>query len=380
MSDELVISYYFPPSNNISGIVLAKRIISNNRKVDVLTTNQNDSLTDFINEFIDNKIIVNTTKPKDSPEGIKEFVENSLEKIDNNYKCITSRSWLMSNHFLALAYKLKNPEVYWTAEFSDSLLHDIKNTINQKDKHKINDEDFFNHVNRYIDSYPKLKNNSSTFYTIEYLTFLFADEIIFTNSNQREMMISQFPVDLSQLIMEKSVISPHSALPKKYYHLKKSKFKLNHNCINIAYFGGFYYHEMNFNDIFQAFDELKSDKIRLYIFINNKKLLKSPNKDIYIKKPLDYLEFLNACNDSDVLLVNDVSTKNHWSKNPYFPSIVSDYLESSSDIWAGPEHKSAMDNIEVRYKSYIDDFESTLNTLKRILKDHTGMQKKLLTS
>ena len=148
VSDELVISYFFPPSNNISGIVLTKRIIDNNRKVDVLTTNQDDSLTDFINGFINNKIIVNATKPKDSPEGIKEFVENSLNEINKNYKIITSRSWLMSNHFLALAYKLKNPDVFWSAEFSDPLLHDIKNTINQKDKHKINDKGFFNYINK----------------------------------------------------------------------------------------------------------------------------------------------------------------------------------------------------------------------------------------
>lgn len=377
MSDNLIISYYFPPSNNISGIVLAKRIILKNQKVDVLTTNQDDSLTDFINEFINNKIIVNATKPKDSPEGIKEFVENSLKKIDNNYKIITSRSWLMSNHFLALAYKLKNPDVFWSAEFSDPLLHDIKNTINQKDKHKIIDKGFFNYINKHINDYPKLKNNSSTFYTIEYLTFLFADEIVFTNANQREMMIREFPVDLSDLIMKKSVISPHPTLPKKYYHLKKSNFKLNPNCINIAYFGGFYYPERNFNDIFRAFDEIKSDKIRLYIFINNRNALNSPNRNIYIKKPLDYLEFLNATDDFDVLLVNDVSTKGNWPKNPYLPSKISDYLGSSTDIWAIAEHESTLDNIEVKYKSYIGDYESTLNVLKRILKDHTSMQKKL---
>jgi len=379
-NSNLIISYFFPPSNNISGIVLAKRIILKNQKVDVLTTSQDNSLTDFsniLNDFIEVKIIVNTTKPNDSPEGIKEFVENSLKEIDKNYKSITSRSWLMSNHFLALAYKLKNPEVHWSAEFSDPLLHDIKNTINQKDKHKINDKEFFNYINRHIKDYPKLKNNLSTFYTIEYLTFLFADEIIFTNANQREMMISQFPIDLGDLIMEKSIISPHPTLPKKYYHLKKSNFKLNPNCINIAYFGGFYYPERNFNDIFRAFDEINSDKIRLYIFINNRNALNSPNRNIYIKKPLDYLEFLNATDDFDVLLVNDVSTRNHWPKNPYLPSKISDYLGSSTDIWAIAEPESTLDNIEVKYKSYIGDYESTLNVLKRILKDHTSIHEKL---
>lgn len=382
MSDELVVSYFFLPSKDISGIILAKRIIKNNRKVDVLTTSQDESLTNFSNildDLIENKIIVNTTKNKDSPEGIREFVEKSLEKISGNYKRITSRSWLMSNHFLALAYKLKNPDIHWTAEFSDPLLHDINNTINLKDKHKINDENFFNYINSFINDYPKLKNNSSTFFTIEYLTFLFADEIIFTNSNQREMMIGQFPIDLSDLVMKKSIISPHPTLPRKYYHLAKSSFRLNHDYINIAYFGGFYYPERNFNILFKAFDELNSDRIRLYIFINNRKALKSPNENIYIKRPLDYLEFLNATEDFDVLLVNDVLTENKWPKNPYLPSKVSDYLGSSTDIWAIVEKQSTLDGIDVRYKSYLDSYESNLNALKEILKDHeNGWAKRLM--
>ena len=132
-SKNLFISYFFPPSDNISGIVLAKRIINDNKKVDVLTTSQDSKLTDFenaLNPFIENKIIIPTSKSADSPEGIEEFIENSINKLPDNYKTVTSRSWLMSNHFLALIYKLKNPDVYWKAEFSDPLLHDIKNTIN----------------------------------------------------------------------------------------------------------------------------------------------------------------------------------------------------------------------------------------------------------
>lgn len=379
LSDELFISYFFPPSSNISGIVQAKRIIVNNKRVDVLTTHQDKVLSDFINDFIDNRIIVEVLKPADSPEGIREFVSNSLKVLGNHYKRIYSRSWLMSNHFLALMYKLENPDVHWTAEFSDPLLHDIKNTVNLKEKHKIDDDEFFNYINGFIKDYPKLKNNSSTFFTVEYLTFLFADEIIFTNANQREVMINQFPVDLDDLIMDKSVISPHPTLSKKYYHLIQSRFKLNHDYINIAYFGGFYYPERNFDYLFRAFDELGFDKIRLYIFINNRKMVESSNPNIYIKKPLDYLEFLNSCNDFDVLLVNDVSTRKYWSVNPYLPSKLSDYLGSTSDIWAIVEKNSSLDNVSVKYKSYIDDYDSILNVLKKIIRNHNSLCEKLFS-
>ena len=380
-SDELIISYFFPPSNNISGIVLAKRIINNNKKVDVLTTNQDNSLEDFseiLDDFIKNKIFVDVSYPKDSPDGIFEFIDNSLEVLSPDYKSVTSRSWLMSNHFLACAYKFHHPEVFWRAEFSDPLLHDIKNTINLKDKHKIDNVDFFNRINEKIIDYPKLENRSSTFFTVEYLTFLFADEIIFTNVNQRDMMIEQFPIDLKNLIMEKSTISPHPTLPDKYYELAPTDFRLNPNCINIAYFGNFYYPQRNFDTLFEAFGNLDSDKIRLYIFISNRKALDVDIKNIYLKRPLDYLEFLNACRKFDVLLVNDVETKEYWPKNPYLPSKLSDYLGSGSDIWAIAEKGSVLDGIPVKYKSYVDDYDSNADVLNQILDDNADSSVKRL--
>lgn len=380
-SDELIISYFFPPSNNISGVVLAKRIINDNKKVDVLTTNQDNSLDDFsqiINDFIKNKIFVDVSYPKDSPKGIFEFINNSLKVLSPNYKTVTSRSWLMSNHFLALTYKLENPNVFWRAEFSDPLLHDIKNTVNLKEKHKIDNEEFFNKINSHIKDYPKIKNLSSTFFTIEYLTFLFADEIIFTNENQCDMMIGQFPIDLKDLIIEKSVISAHPTLPEKYYHLTKSTFELNPKKINIAYFGNFHYPERDFDAVFKAFDMLDSDKIRLYIFLKNRSSITVSNENIYLKKPLGYLEFLNATTEFDVLLVNDVSTKGYWPKNPYLPSKLSDYLGSKTDIWAVTEKESTLDKVEVKYKSHVDDYKSNLNVLNQILKDRKDSSVKRL--
>ena len=378
VSDELVISYFFPPSNNISGIVLSKRIIENNKKVDLLTTHQDNSLEDFSNildSYIESKIFVDVTKPKDSPEGIAEFVKNSLNQLTHEYETITSRSWLMSNHFLAMEYKFSHPDTYWRAEFSDPLLYDIYHRINRRDRHKIKSGNYFKRVNERIpENFPKLKNNSSTFFTVEYLTFLFADEIVFTNENQRDLMIGEFPIDIKDFVLNKSVISPHPTLPNEFYHKKQTSLKLNHDYINMAYFGDYYYPNRNFEPILYALDSLNhkfKDKIRFYIFISDTKLLKdlTPQKNIYIKKPIDYLEFLNASTKFDVLVVNDMETGDNWSKNPYLPSKLSDYRGSGTDIWAIAEPGSALDNINVKYKSHIDDYQSNTNALVRILED-----------
>ena len=374
MTTELVISYYFPPSDNISGIVLSKRIINNNKQVDVITTSHGES---FVDEYVKNRFVVDINHPKDSPKAIFEFIDKSMDIIDNEYESVVSRSWEMSNHFLALEYKFKNPDTYWKAEFSDPLLHDIDNKINTKKKHKIDDEEFFSHVNREIQElgdFPLLENLSSTFFTIEYLTFLFADEIIFTNANQRDLMLKQFPIDLTDYVFKKSTISPHPSLPGQYYHKSKSDVELDSECINIAYFGEWYYGKRHFESIFYALDSLNhkfKDKIRFYIFISNEKLLNDlkVSDNIIVKKPLDYLTFLNATTKFDILLVNDLSTKDSWQLNPYLPSKVSDYMGSTSDIWAITEKGSSLDLMDLKYKSDIYNYSTSADVLVQILED-----------
>ena len=374
MTTELVISYYFPPSDNISGIVLSKRIINNNKQVDVITTSHGES---FVDEYVKNRFVVDINHTKDSPKAIFEFIDKSMDIIDNEYESVVSRSWEMSNHFLALEYKFKNPDTYWKAEFSDPLLHDIDNKINTKKKHKIDDKEFFSHVNRKIQElgdFPLLENLSSTFFTIEYLTFLFADEIVFTNANQRDLMLKQFPIDLTDYVFKKSTISPHPSLPGQYYHKSKSDVELDSECINIAYFGEWYYGKRHFESIFYALDSLNhkfKDKIRFYIFISNEKLLNDlkVSDNIIVKKPLDYLTFLNATTKFDILLVNDLSTKDSWQLNPYLPSKVSDYMGSTSDIWAITEKGSSLDLMDLKYKSDIYNYSTSADVLVQILED-----------
>lgn len=374
MTTELVISYYFPPSDNISGIVLSKRIINNNKQVDVITTSHGES---FVDEYVKNRFVVDINHTKDSPKAIFEFIDKSMDIIDNEYESVVSRSWEMSNHFLALEYKFKNPDTYWKAEFSDPLLHDIDNKINTKKKHKIDDKEFFSHINREIQElgdFPLLENLSSTFFTIEYLTFLFADEIVFTNANQRDLMLKQFPIDLTDYVFKKSTISPHPSLPGQYYHKSESDVELDSECINIAYFGEWYYGKRHFESIFYALDSLNhkfKDKIRFYIFISNEKLLNDlkVSDNIIVKKPLDYLTFLNATTKFDILLVNDLSTKDSWQLNPYLPSKVSDYMGSTSDIWAITEKGSSLDLMDLKYKSDIYNYSTSADVLVQILED-----------
>ena len=57
--EDLVVSYNFPPSTDVSGIILAKRIIEAGEKVDLLKVSLDDELDhDFeslVNEYINEK-------------------------------------------------------------------------------------------------------------------------------------------------------------------------------------------------------------------------------------------------------------------------------------------------------------------------------------
>lgn len=382
MNKTLVISYFFPPSNFTSAVVQAKRIISNKEHVDLLYVDDGgsyNSLRELVDEFIDLKIPIKINA-ENKLDIIKEF-NNSISHIKKDYSAVYSRSWPEYNHFLALEYKLENPNVFWRAEFSDPIFVNIDNS---RRKNKLNfDDDYINKVNSKIaklnKDLPLIANPVNTFALVEYLTFIFADEIIFTNYNQREIMLKSSPWDVYDLIVSKSIIKAHPTLDNDYYNIKSSDIDLDDDCINIAYFGNDYYSQRHFESLFYAYDSLVhkyKNKIKFYFFLSNDKLFRLFIKDleiannIIIKKPIDYLEFLNACNKFDVLLVNDVITNYSFEFNPYLPSKLADYLGSSSDIWAICESGSILGGVDCRYKSDIHDYDSSREVLLKLLNDY----------
>jgi len=124
--------------------------------------------------------------PMDYPDTVLLFVEKGMGVLNNrdkDYKLISCICWRVSNHLLALEYKFKHPEVFWSAEFSDPMLYDI---FNKKRDVKLDDVTYVNRLNEEISKlgdYPLLENRPNLYFIVEYLAYLFADEIIFTNEN-----------------------------------------------------------------------------------------------------------------------------------------------------------------------------------------------------
>ena len=392
--DELIISYLFPPSKDIAGMILAKRFMVEKKPFDVIQANiksENDfEFKKLVDKYINEQILIDINCSPNFPKCIFPFIDKSMEILDkrDTYKKINTIVWKIANNFLALEYKLKHPEVYWAAEFSDPLLFGIYNQRLDNDKNKnINDMEYLSKINEAISQlnktentdFPIIEDNTNVHFLVEYLTYLFADEIIFTNKNQMDMMLNQFPVDVKSFVEDKSVIKPHPTLPEEYYHVINSDDDFDSSKINIGYFGNIY-SKRHFEIVYNAFEILNhkhKDKLEFHFYVYEKDFVLQLTEgleisnNLHIKDAVDFLEFLNLTTKLDVLIVNDLITQDCFDANPYLPSKISDYAGSGSDIWAICEKGSTLSRCDVKYRSYIHDLKSNVDTLAEILKDHS---------
>lgn len=165
-----------------------------------------NSLNDLINEYVEDKEVLHAyDAEKWEWSVIKPFIEEGMVELNNQkskkgvYKSIYSRAMPTPAHFLAFEYKTQNPDTKWTAEFSDPVLFD---NYGKERNTKLKDEKYIKKVNSIISQDVNLKemnlnsaldsNLTSIEFLCELLPFLFADKIIFTNENQKKLMINKF--------------------------------------------------------------------------------------------------------------------------------------------------------------------------------------------
>lgn len=383
---ELIISYTFSPTNITTSNSVVKRILTEKKNVDVIYGSLNEltkdySLEKIVDQFLIHKIEIETDFSS-SWENIKNFVTKGMEELNKLpvYEKIYSRANFAHSHFLALEYKLAHPETYWRAEFSDPLIY-----VFGRDKVSppIEDEEYVSRINKHLKE--KISSKDDINCICEYLTFLFCDEIILTNENQKELMIDINPYDVADIVNEKAIINTHRTLDTKYYYVNESSYKLDENRLNFGYFGAIY-NARSFEDFINAFDSLNDDlkdKITLHIFTSTKTFfeqLLSP--DLYkitnLNPPVNFLEFLNLTTKFDVLLVED-SDKGNFKLNPYLPSKLSDYQGSDAAIWGICEEGSIMDSLNLDYKSKLNDIDSGKKAIEKIIEDKLNLKNSLNT-
>lgn len=349
----LVISYCFAPYADTSAVVMGKRINQMDAPVDVISNSMSnvrskDSSLHKLSSFnIGKHIELNAPQAFSNWNAIAQFAELVVREIGNiisqrgMYKQIYSRAMWPASHFAAALVKMKYPQVQWIAEFSDPLLMDV--TANERYE-ALSIEWLKKHS---LVSGSKEELNDNLFYWCEKLVYDFADEIIFTNKNQQEYMLSYADTNTS-IIRNKSKILPQPTLDERYYNFSNAVLDREDDITYIGYFGSFYVNR-GFDAFFEAWNNLTTElqsKIRLHVYTQQDKeviLEKAPEaleKYIVVSPYVEYFDFLSLSKQFDVLLVADTKTEGIKLNNPYLPSKISDYLGSNTKIIALVEHNS----------------------------------------
>ncbi|SFK81278.1 hypothetical protein [Salinicoccus halodurans] len=387
---KLVLAYCFPPYNDTSGNVMAKRIHESGEIVDIISNNmdrirtKDEKLLNLVSELLDSQIMLDGPQAFSSWGSIESYMHNGYQQFLNHrskYEEIYSRAMFTQSHFLGYEIKKNNPELKWVAEFSDPLHKDVNAEMRYA---PVEDDDYIGQLKADLDPKYHALINDNVFNLCEVLPFIYADELIFTNTHQLQYMIERFDSDLRELVLAKATVSQHPTPPKPMYSLVQSYYKLDATAINLAYFGNFYdtrgfrqielvakqLYDQNINNFrIHVFTNLRGNTMRFY---NG-----SDFKDYITLNPyVSYFEFLNLAERLDILMIFDAETVGIKPYNPYVPSKLSDYRGSSSFVWAFTEPGSILDaTVEERiaitrqheYHEYVPTFKTLAGRLNKDL-------------
>lgn len=386
--EQLVVSYCFPPYNDTAGNVMAKRMRASGKVSDVIyntmdkVRTRNISLNQMVDDLIHVRLPINSPTSFSHWAHIKSFMDLGMqgveELVEKNgvHKQVFSRAMWAASHFLAYEYKMKYPQTKWIAEFSDPLIYDIEAKKRVVD---ITDQAYLKELEATVKKagFP-VPNDNSLFFWCEYLPYIFADELIFTNENQYQYMMDMFPVEeIKPIIQQKVTIEPHPTLPERYYHMQEYDYPLLSNeHVNVAYFGNFY-SKRNLNDLFDGLKEANNEtknKVLIHVFTSKpgeleEQLKNDPLEDsIIVNGFVDFYTFLNLCTKFDCLVVNDSTTKDNKKINPYLPSKLSDYKGSGTDIWGVYEEGSILSQSEnITYLSSLNDAKAAAKVFEEMV-------------
>lgn len=380
----LIFSYCFPPYADTSANVVAKVIRQDAELVDVFYASMgrvrgyDKSTRLIVDPYLAHAEELDVAASFSHWGAICSYAREAVRKAhkrakkQGGYESMYSRALWSGSHVAAALFKNMHPDTWWEAEFSDPLSVGIDGSPRQG---KLTTGMTTYKFKRMIDrtDWPYAQY-STHFELTELVTFLYADEVIFTNSNQQEVMLERYPTDIQELVRRKSKVRHHAVPTKEMYSLAEARYRLDSGLINIAYFGNFYANR-GMDDIVAALvDHPKRDLFRLHIFTSNPETLRRElwghpaEKWLCINERRPYLEFLNLMSRFDALVVMDTDTSNSaFSRNPFLPSKYADYVGSGVDIWGIVTANSPLSTLPMAYTSKLGDVNEASRVLDELI-------------
>ncbi|OMH24536.1 hypothetical protein BKD30_08130 [Tersicoccus phoenicis] len=370
LAKHLAISYCFVPFEDTSATVAAKAIAERGRVVDVILNDMSSvrrtdpSLRTIAGRYIATETVIDAPASFAGWPAIRQFVEKGLAEANRlaskagGYETLYSRVLWAGSHFLAGLFKAEHPDVVWTAEFSDPLSFGADGAPRPGTMPKDVLRKRFSSAIKAAGFTPPRED--SLFTWCEYLAYALADELIFTNENQLDFMVSYIEdPSLRTRVRERAVVRPHPTPPAHGYTVTESSYVLSPRVVNIGYFGAFY-DNRGLGEVLTALANSSASvrrHTRLHVFSKQPDQLRTAAAamgidDVVISNSYrPYLEFLNLCRRFDVLLVNDVTTGAELPINPFLPSKYSDYAGSGRPVWGLVDEGSPLSRKPLAFRS-----------------------------
>lgn len=387
-ANTLATCYVYTPYNDASAIVAAKRLAQSGEPFDVISHNMapirtvDQTTLGIDSEFLGRHVLLSGPPSSTSWYRLAEFCKqgaNTWERLTkgrNPYEKVYSRAQWPFSHALAALIKSRQPEIQWIAEFSDPISIDIDGNDRPgaigEFPERTEIDDAVHHAGFNTRTLERLNE------WIELIAYALADEIIFTNDNQKIFMISKITdALLSQRANQHSVIAMHPPVPNHLLRTLHPPIAEREGKIHLGYYGR-YYKERGVEDVLIGLEQLprKARKKILFHFYAPEKQLSEVRhhvrthyrgSNIIVRKQLDYIEFLQSAKSMDWLLIVDSKVSALHGINPYFPSKYSEYSSLGVKIWGIVEPGSTLSRSRLDAISISGNPDDAERVLRQIL-------------
>ncbi|GGK73607.1 hypothetical protein [Ornithinimicrobium pekingense] len=381
---DLVVAFAFAPFVDTAAVVAAKRVHETGRPVDLITNDMSSqravdpALDQIAGDLVRRRATLATPTWFSSWKAVERFtVEGQPQALawdreGHGYERVYSRAHWVPSHVLAARFKVERPHVRWTAEFSDPLSVYVDAT----ERHSpVAEGALLDALRRDVRAAGFPPPGDNLFEWVETLPYALADELLFTNAHQRDLMLSRICDEaLAARARQRSVVRPHPTLPPSFYRLASPEAELEPRCRHIGYFGNFYA-SRGMSTVLTALAALPEElraRLRLHIYTGQQEDLRAGVaarglQDVVRVRPfVGFLDFLALSARMDVLLINDAVTEGIFPANPYLPSKWSDYRGSGSRVWGVVEPGSTLSGQPLDHRSPVRHVSAALQVLAQI--------------
>lgn len=384
---DLLVLCAAPPFTDIAENGLLRRVPEAGVVVDVVSANLRrvrplDRSTHAIwQEYTDTAHRVRTRATLEGDWGaIAAFCRAGLQHIEEReeakgrYRTIRSGSAYPGSHLLAALYKIRNPEVPWTAEFAEPPARTRRGTVRAGDPRA--DEELLTELRKGVVAQGYCAPEVDDPWELaELLPFALADAIVFASESRRSRALSECADGvLAERAYARSVVEPYPVPRAELYRAGEITYPLEPGLVHLGFFGSLTGTRRPAEVLaaLRALDPARRSLLRLHAFIPDGEGFAEHARAfglgdvVVVNPPMAYLDHLNLSTRLDVLLVSDAWPTGPRDLAPPLPPQYLDFVGSGRPIWGLVEPGSELGDQPLEYRSALGDVGGARAVLRRL--------------